>query len=167
MYTVNVLWLITRDQAARLTFVHRPKALSRAQHFGLTSSTRKSGRFIRKTHNTWQKELQSDRKRKTAKFRLWNRKKQETVWSASESCGWGDHPGHGDRFARIDTRSKFIAMGRRLEFSAVRSYSQKLVSLTASQPPLQTGRKWLKIRTVSGPKYTDQMGPLRSRWQPE
>ena len=39
------------------------------------------------------------------------------------------------------------------------------LSELASQTPLRTGRKWLKIRTVSGPKYTDQMGPLR--WQPE
>ena len=31
---LNVLLLITRDQAARLTFVRRQKALSRAQHFG-------------------------------------------------------------------------------------------------------------------------------------
>ena len=62
---------------------------------------------------------------------------------------------------RLDTRSKFIAMGRELEFSAVRSYSSKFVSLSALEPPLRTGRKWLKIRTVSGPKYTDQMGSLR------
>ena len=48
-------------------------------------------------------------------------------------------------------------MGGGLEFSAVRSYSPKLVFLRASQPPLRTRRKWLKNRTVSGPKYTDQM----------
>ena len=163
---MNVLWLITQDQAARLIFVDRPKGLSRAQHFWLTSSTRKSGRFIRTTHmhNTWLKELQTHRKRKTAKFRLWNWKKQVTEWRASDCYGSGDHPS-SDRFVRLDTWSKFIAMGCGLAFSAVRSYSPKLVSLRASQPALRTGRKWLKIRTVSGPKYTDQMGSLR--WPPE
>ena len=60
----------------------------------------------------------------------------------------------------LDTQSKFIAMGRRLEFWVVRSFSQKLVSLRASQPPLRTGRKWLKVCAVGGPKYTDQMETL-------
>ena len=163
---MNVLWLSAQDQAARLAFVDRPKGLSIAQHFWLTSSTRKSVRFIRTTHmyNTWLKELQSHRNRKTVKFRLWNRKKLVTVWRASDCYGSGDHP-RSDRFVRLDTRSKFIAMGRGLEFSAVRSYSPKLISLRASQLPLRTGRKWLKIRTVSGPKYTDQMESLR--WPPE
>ena len=63
----------------------------------------------------------------------------------------GDHPS-SDRFVRLDTRSKYIVMGRRLEFWVVRRYSPKLVSLRASQPPLRTGRMWLKIRAVSGPK---------------
>ena len=104
------------------------------------------------------------RKRITAKFLLWNR--QVTDWSASDCCGSGDHPS-SDHFVRLDTQSKFIAMGGRLEFYVVRSFSPKLVSLRASQPPLRTGRKWLKIRTVSGPKYTDQMGYLGIRAEAE
>ena len=45
----------------------------------------------------WLKKLQSHRKRKTAKFLLWNRKKQVTVWTASHCCESGDHLS-SDRF---------------------------------------------------------------------
>ena len=69
------------------------KSVERSTAFWLTSSTRKSGRFIRTTDNAWLKELQSHRKRTPAnffsKFLLWNRKKQVTVWRASDCCGSG------------------------------------------------------------------------------
>ena len=42
---------------------------------------------MRSFHCAWLKKLQGHRKRKTAKFLLWNRKKQVTVWSASDFVG--------------------------------------------------------------------------------
>ena len=59
------------------------KSVEQSTAFWPTSSTRKSGQFIRTTHNAWLKELQSHRKRRTAifsKFLLWNRKKQAGIF---------------------------------------------------------------------------------------
>ena len=43
--------------------------------------------FGRSFHCAWLKKLQGHRNRKTVKFLLWNRKKQVTVWSASDFVG--------------------------------------------------------------------------------
>ena len=43
--------------------------------------------FMRSFHCAWLKKLQGHRNRKTVKFLLWNRKKQVTVWSASDFVG--------------------------------------------------------------------------------
>ena len=108
------------------------------------------------------KETAGSQKKKNGEVPTLKLKETGDCVKCKRFCRSGDHPS-SDRFVSLDTRSKFIAMGRRLKFWVVRSYSQKLVSLRASQPPLRTGRKKLKIRTVGGLKYVNQMGALGIR----
>ena len=86
MYCERPVAYYTRSAAGCSTGFRAPtKSVEQSTAFGLTSSTRKSGRFIRTTHNAWPKELQSHRKRKTANFRLWNRKKHVIIMMSALS----------------------------------------------------------------------------------
>ena len=86
------------------------------------------------------KETAGSQKKKNGEVPTLKPKETDDCVKCKRFCGSGDHLS-SDRFVSLDTQSKFIVMGRRFEFLVVRSCSQKLVSVRASQPPLRTGRK--------------------------
>ena len=61
------------------------------------------------------KETAGSQKKKTGEVPTLKPKETGDCVKCKRFCGSGDHPS-SDRFVSLDTRSKFIAMGRRLEF---------------------------------------------------
>ena len=116
--TVNVLWLITRDQAARLTSCTDKKRwaelsiLAHILHSQVMPVYSHNQQCVTKRTAESQKKKNSD-----FFFEVPTLKPKETgnCVKCKRFRGSGDHPS-SDYFVRLDTRSKFIAMGRRLEF---------------------------------------------------
>ena len=67
-------------------------------------------------------------------------------------CGSGDHP-ISDRFVSLDTGSKFIAMGRRLEIylgCRQKLFPKIVFFLRSFQPPLRSWREYCRLnRTMN------------------
>ena len=81
----------------------------------LTKTNSKMKLFHKKLPLRVTKETAGSQKKKNGEVPTLKPKETGDCVKCKRFCGSGDHP-NSDRFVSLDTRSKVIAMGRRLEF---------------------------------------------------
>ena len=115
--TATMFWISWLESDSLLTILAWWSEMNRTT-LGWVCRQRQTVRwsfFMRSFHCAWLKKLQGHRNRKNGEVPSLKPKETGDCMKCKRFRGSGDHPS-SDRFVSLDTRSKFIAMGRRLAF---------------------------------------------------